>query len=189
MAPQGGRRIFRFFDMKPCNEGAMPGTRRLLEVLRGEDVDSDDWKAKLMPRDERGRCKRRLLEDGSRSTSCRKRTDGRLVESARRKRTASTRNGAPRAVRGRRELMSARVRRRPVGAVAGAVWTRGRARKLTKEVSREVRGHKGSEEVARWQREVGGDRGQSGMFEHQVSGSFRGSSGCVGETGSGQTER
>ena len=55
--------IFRPFDRKPYNEGEMAGTKKLLEVLRGEDVDWEDWEAQLMPRDECGRCRRRLLED------------------------------------------------------------------------------------------------------------------------------
>ena len=39
----------------------MPGAQNLLQVLRGEGVDWDEWEAKLMPRDQCGRCRRRLL--------------------------------------------------------------------------------------------------------------------------------
>ena len=53
--------IFRPFDRKPYNEGEMPGTQKLLQVLRGERVDWDEWEAKLMPRDQCERCRRRLL--------------------------------------------------------------------------------------------------------------------------------
>ena len=53
--------IFRPFDRKPYNEGEMPGTQKLLQVLRGESVDWDEWEAKLMPRDQCERCRRRLL--------------------------------------------------------------------------------------------------------------------------------
>ena len=53
--------IFRPFDRKPYNEGEMAGTQKLLQVLRGEHVDWEDWKAQLMPRDQCERCRRRLL--------------------------------------------------------------------------------------------------------------------------------
>ena len=39
----------------------MPGAQKLLQVLRGESVDWDEWEAMLMPRDQCGRCRRRLL--------------------------------------------------------------------------------------------------------------------------------
>ena len=48
--------IFRPFDRKPHNEGEMPGTQKLLQVLRGDTVDWEEWEAKLMPRDQCGRC-------------------------------------------------------------------------------------------------------------------------------------
>eukprot|EP00959_Pyramimonas_sp_CCMP1952_P062992 1316797-Pyramimonas_sp.AAC.1 len=39
----------------------MEGAKKLLQVLRGESVDWDEWEAEIMPRDQCERCRRRLL--------------------------------------------------------------------------------------------------------------------------------
>eukprot|EP00959_Pyramimonas_sp_CCMP1952_P434072 9089891-Pyramimonas_sp.AAC.1 len=49
---------FRPFDRKPDNAGEMPGTQKLLQVLRGDKMDWDEWEAELMPRDQCERCRR-----------------------------------------------------------------------------------------------------------------------------------
>ena len=43
---------FRPLGRKPCNEGEMPGTQKLLQVVRGESVHWEEWEAKLLPRDQ-----------------------------------------------------------------------------------------------------------------------------------------
>ena len=58
---RGDLLIFRPFGRKPYMEGEMTGAKKLLQVLRGEDVDWEEWEAELMPRDQCERCRRRLL--------------------------------------------------------------------------------------------------------------------------------
>eukprot|EP00959_Pyramimonas_sp_CCMP1952_P054369 1137024-Pyramimonas_sp.AAC.1 len=55
---RGDLSIFRPFDRKPHNAGEMPGARKLLQVLRGERVEWDEWEEELMPRDQCERCRR-----------------------------------------------------------------------------------------------------------------------------------
>eukprot|EP00959_Pyramimonas_sp_CCMP1952_P365328 7651191-Pyramimonas_sp.AAC.1 len=58
---RGNLWISRPFDRKPHNAGEMPGAEKLLQVLRGESFDWDEWEAELRPRDQRERCRRRSL--------------------------------------------------------------------------------------------------------------------------------
>ena len=53
--------IFWQFNRKAYNEGEMAGAKKLLQVLRGEDVDWVKWETVVMPRDQCERCRRRLL--------------------------------------------------------------------------------------------------------------------------------